>query len=125
MKNNIEKLTTDILTKNKNDYFKNNKCKIDRIENTNEKYSLILADTYCPIFKGVHADNERSSRKFTIISEGKAFMECTHGNCTDKIYPKNAINIELKILCKIFTSNININSIRLIVKNMKGVFSDE
>jgi hypothetical protein len=137
IKANIEMF--DLLTEYKNVYFKEYRCTVKEIENTDRQRSLIFADTHCPTYGGIHSDNEsqhdKSCVKFVANQRGKAYMECTHKNCRGRMTPINGISLDGKTINNIFvvnnnvTNNYNMNKyvydVQLVIKNMTGVFFDE
>jgi hypothetical protein len=95
------------LNGNKDKYYPNNECMVENIESSDDVHTLTIADSHCPIYKGIHETTDQESlRKFSICSRGKAFMECTNQKCLGKACPKEGIHVENKIVNNLF---LNVN----------------
>ena len=74
-------------------YFPQNKCDVDKINELNNAYNIIVKDDHCPICEDAHNDNYESHIFLEITGKGKAGMKCTHDSCYGKMCPKNGISL--------------------------------
>lgn len=81
---NIDMCVSNIIHNN-NNMFMNDIIEISKIVKSNEEYSILLNNFYCPLIEGYHND----PKCYIIITDRGMLLRCINRRCFGKTYPVN------------------------------------